>query len=150
MASLERAIEIAVLAHKGASDKSGAPYILHPLRLMFAVEYAEEKIVAVLHDVVEDSKPPHRWGMEDLKAEGFSAAVLEALDCVTARPDESYEAFVDRILPNPIARRVKMADILDNMNLLRLGREITDKDVARLRKYQRAYARLAEAALTSD
>ena len=143
MATLERAIEIAVLAHKGATDKAGAPYLIHPLRLMFAVEDADAKIVAVLHDVVEDSKPPHRWGMEELKAEGFSASVLEALDCVTARPDETYDAFVDRILPNPLARRVKVADILDNMNLTRLGRELTEKDVVRLRKYQRAYARLS-------
>jgi hypothetical protein len=145
MATLERAIEIAVLAHKGASDKAGAPYILHPLRLMFAIEDADAKIVAVLHDVVEDSKPPNRWGMEELKAEGFSAAVLAALDCVTARPDEPYDVFIDRILPNPIARRVKVADILDNMNLVRLGREITEKDVVRLRKYQRAFARLSQA-----
>jgi (p)ppGpp synthase/HD superfamily hydrolase len=146
MATLERAIEIAVLAHKGTSDKAGSPYILHPLRLMFSVEDVEAKIVAVLHDVVEDSKPPHRWDMQDLTREGFSANVLEALDCVTARPDESYDAFIDRILPNPTARRVKVADIVDNMNLLRLGREITDKDVVRLRKYQRAHAKLSQKA----
>ena len=145
MATLERAIEIAVLAHKGAADKAGAPYILHPLRVMFAIEDADAKIVAVLHDVVEDSKPPHRWGMDELEAEGFSATVLEALGCVTARPDEPYDLFIDRILPNSIARRVKVADILDNMNLTRLGREITERDVVRLRKYQRAFARLSQA-----
>jgi hypothetical protein len=143
MATLARAIEIAVLAHKGATDKAGAPYILHPLRLMFAVEDADAKIVAVLHDVVEDSKPPHRWGTEELMAEGFSLRVLDTLDCVTARPGESYDAFIDRILPNPIARRVKVADILDNMSLVRLGREITEEDVVRLRKYQRALIRLS-------
>jgi hypothetical protein len=99
MANLERAIEIAVLAHKGASDKSGAPYILHPLRLMFGIEDIEAKIVAVLHDVVEDSKPPYRWGLQELETEGFSANVIEALDCVTKRPDEPYEAFIERILP---------------------------------------------------
>jgi (p)ppGpp synthase/HD superfamily hydrolase len=147
MATLERAIEIAVLAHQGASDKSGAPYILHPLRLMFAVDDVEAKIVAVLHDVVEDSEPPHRWGLPELKAEGFSSNVLEALECVTKLPDEHYEAFIERILPNPIARRVKIADLLDNMNLVRLGRELTDKDVTRLRKYQRAFARLTEQSL---
>jgi (p)ppGpp synthase/HD superfamily hydrolase len=86
MANLERAIEIAVLTHKGASDKSGAPYILHPLRLMFGIEDIEVKIVAVLHDVVEDGKPPCRWGLQELKAEGFSANVIEAIDCVTKRP----------------------------------------------------------------
>lgn len=57
---------------------------------------------------------------------------METIDCVTKRHDELYGAFIDRILPNPIARRVKIADLLDNMNLVRLGREITDKDVARL------------------
>src|ERR1700749_1797283 len=107
MGNLERAIEIAVLTHKGASDKSGAPYILHPLRLMFATEVIEAKIVAVLHDVVEDSKPPYRWGLPELEAEGFSATVIEAIDCVTKRRDEPYEAFIDRILPNPIAGQVK-------------------------------------------
>ncbi len=145
MSTLERAIEIAVLAHKGTSDKAGAPYILHPLRLMFAVEQPEAKIVAILHDVVEDSKPPHRWGLTELRAEGFSEDVLAALDCVTARPDEPYDEFIERILPNPLARRVKIADVLDNMNVTRLGVEISDKDVARLRKYRRALARLTEA-----
>jgi (p)ppGpp synthase/HD superfamily hydrolase len=148
MAKLERAIEIAVLAHKGASDKSGAPYILHPLRLMFGIEDIEAKIVAVLHDVVENSKPPHRWGLQELETEGFSSTVIDALDCVTKRQDEAYEAFIDRILPNPIAGRVKIADLLDNMNLVRLGREITEKDVARLRKYQRALARLTKQPLS--
>ena len=142
MSTLERAIEIAVVAHKGTCDKAGAPYVLHPLRLMFAVDDPEAKIVAVLHDVVEDSKPPNRWGLEELKAEGFSDAVLAALDCVTTRADESYDAFIDRILPNPIAREVKLADVTDNMNIARLGPEISDKDVARLRKYRRALARL--------
>ena len=71
LVNLERAIKIAVLAHKGASDKSGAPYILHPLRLMFGIEDIEGKIVAILHDVVEDSKPPHRWGLQEWKRKDF-------------------------------------------------------------------------------
>jgi hypothetical protein len=104
---------------------------------MFGIEDVEAKIAAVLHDVVEDSKPPYRWGLRELEAEGFSANVIEALDCVTKRPGESYETFIMRILPNPIACRVKIADLLDNMNLVRLGGEITEKDVARLRKYLR-------------
>ena len=82
-----------------------------------------------------------------MEAEGFSAKVIEALDCVTKRQDEPYEAFIERILPNPIAGQVKIADLLDNMNLVRLGREITDKDVDRLRKYQRSLARLTEQSL---
>ena len=144
MSTLERAIEIAVLAHKGTTDKAGQPYILHPLRLMFAVDGLDCKIVAVLHDVVEDSKPPHRWGIEELRAEGFSEPVLIALECVTAREGESYDQFIDRIMPNPLARRVKIADVTDNMNVTRLCAEISDKDVARLRKYRAALARLTE------
>jgi (p)ppGpp synthase/HD superfamily hydrolase len=119
MAKLERAIGIAVLAHKEASDKSGAPYILHPLRLMFGMEDIEAKIVAVLHDVVEDSKPPHRWGLEELEEEGFSANVIEAIDCVTKRPGEPYETFIERILPNPIACQVKIAKRSESALLVR-------------------------------
>jgi hypothetical protein len=142
VATLERAIEIAVLAHKGARDKAGAPYVLHPLRLMFAVDDPDAKIVAVLHDVVEDSKPPNRFDVETLRAEGFSEPVLAALDCVAARPNESYDAFIDRILPNPIARAVKIADVTDNLDIRRLGPDISDRDVERMRKYRRALARL--------
>ncbi len=69
-------------------------------------------------------------------------------DCVTKRPGECYETFIERILPNPIACLVKIADLLDNMNLVRLGREITEKDVARLRKYQRPLARLTKQELS--
>ncbi len=143
MATLERAIEIAVLAHKGARDKAGAPYVLHPLRLMFAVSEPDAKIVAILHDVAEDSRPPYRFGFDELRAEGFSETVLAALDCVTAREGESYDAFIERILPNPIARMVKIADVTDNLDVRRLGAEITDRDVERIRKYRRALAKLS-------
>ena len=74
--NLERAIEIAVQAHKGASDKGGAPYILHPLAVMHNLDTDDEKIVAVLHDVVEDTK----WTFEKLLGEGFSVTVVDALD----------------------------------------------------------------------
>jgi hypothetical protein len=108
------------------------------------VEDPNAKIVAVLHDVVEDSKPPHRFGFYELRAEGFSEPVLSALDCVTARSGESYDAFIDRILPNPLARSVKIADITDNLDVRRLGPEISDRDVERIRKYRRALSRLKE------
>jgi hypothetical protein len=114
---------------------------------MFGIEEMEAKIVAVLHDLVEDSNLRIAGGLQELQAEGFSANVIEALDCVTKRHDEPYGAFIDRILPNPIAGRAKIADLLDNMNLVRRGREITENDVARLRKYQRALARLTKQSL---
>ena len=131
---LERAIEIAVEAHKGQIDKGGSPYILHPLRVMMSVDLELEKIVAVLHDVVEDSN----WTFEDLLAEGFSIEVIEALQSVTKEsPDEDYDLFIQRAMQNPIARKVKIADLRDNLDVTRIS-EITDTDVKRINKYKKA------------
>jgi (p)ppGpp synthase/HD superfamily hydrolase len=134
---LERAIEIAVEAHRGQKDKYGAPYILHPLRVMSRLEDTAGKIVAILHDVVEDTD----WTFKDLKKEGFPKAILDALDCVTRRDNESYEEFVKRSASNPLARRVKLADLEDNMDLRRIP-VMTEKDLERLKKYHKAWKRL--------
>ncbi len=83
---------------EGAVDKARQPYILHPLRLMMRVETEAEKIVAVLHDVVEDSQPPRRWGFDELRREGFSEPVLAALEWVTRREGETCEEFIRRSL----------------------------------------------------
>jgi len=137
MADLETAIAIAVEAHRGQTDKAGQPYILHPLRVMFNLDAEEERIVAVMHDVVEDSE----LTLDDLRARGFSKEVLEALEAVTRRPGESgdagYAAFVERAAGNPIGRRVKIADLLDNMDLTRLA-ELGESDMRRLDKYLKA------------
>src|SRR5581483_9548844 len=109
---LERAIEIAVRAHHGQRDKSGAPYILHPLRLMLQVRRPEEKMTAVLHDVVEDSD----WTLAKLRKEGFPKSVLMAVDHLTRRKTESDEAFVGRAIRNPLARKLKVRDLEDNLN----------------------------------
>ena len=131
---LERAIEIAVEAHKGQIDKGGSPYILHPLRVMMSVDGELEKIVAVLHDVVEDSD----WTFEALVAEGFSIEVIEALKSVTKNSDnEDYDSFIQRAIGNPIGRKVKIADIRDNLDVTRIS-DITDKDVKRINKYKKA------------
>ena len=137
--NLERAIEIAVEAHKGVLDKGGNPYVLHPLRMMFAVKTEEEKIVAVLHDVIEDA---FGWDFERLEKEGFSAAVIDALRSVTKiTEDEDYDAFIERAMSNSIGRQVKIADIRDNLDVTRIG-ELTEKDMTRLNKYKKALARL--------
>lgn len=132
---LERAIEIAVEAHKGQVDKAGAPYVLHPLRMMIRMGSEPEKLTAVLHDVVEDGPG---WTFDRLRSEGFSAAVLEALECITKRDGEPYEEFIQRSAGNPIARQVKLADLEDNMNILRIAQP-TEKDWVRLKKYHRAW-----------
>ncbi len=138
---LEKAIEIAIKAHKGQTDKAGQPYILHLLRVMLAGKTKEEQICGVLHDIVEDTE----WSFEDLQQAGFSETVVDALKCVTKTSEnENYNHFIDRILSNPLAIRVKINDLTDNMDLSRLH-TITDKDKLRLEKYKKAYNRLIEA-----
>ena len=138
MSTLERAIEIATEAHRGQFDKAGNDYIGHPLRVMAAGKTTEEKIVGVLHDVIEDTD----WTFERLAAEGFSAEVIEALRCVTKLSEnEPYDKFIARVKANPLAVAVKLNDLTDNMDIRRLP-YISDKDVKRLKKYLKAYKQL--------
>ena len=132
--NLERAIEIAQEAHKGVKDKGGHDYINHPIRVMHAMSNDQEKIVAILHDVVEDSD----WTFERLKEEGFEDSVIESLRCVTKySEEEDYQEFIKRAATNKIATKVKMADIEDNLDLSRLG-TLTEKDLTRIKKYKKA------------
>ena len=133
MSTLERAIVIAAEAHAGQVDKAGAPYVLHPLRMMLRLSTSDEMIAAVLHDVVEDCG----LSLEMLRADGFSEQVLEAIDSVTRRAEESYEEFVLRAASNSIGRRVKLADLRDNSDLSRI-KHPTARDYARVEKYRRA------------
>ena len=140
MSIIERAIEIALLAHKGQKDKSGVEYILHPLRVMERGRTEVEKICGVLHDVVEDSN----WTIEDLINEGFSEEIISAIKCLTKKTDnEDYDEFIERVAKDPIAVQVKLNDLLDNMDITRLD-EIREHDLHRLNKYLRAYKRLNE------
>jgi len=140
MSTLAKAIEIAVCAHKGQKDKSGADYILHPLRVMERGKTEVEKICGVLHDVVEDSD----WTFEKLENEGFSAEVIETLRCVTKNSEnEEYDKFIDRIFQNSIAVQVKINDLLDNMDVTRF-KELNEWDLKRLNKYLKAYWKLKE------
>ena len=137
MTNLEKAIAIAVEAHAGQVQKNGDPYVLHPLHLMMQMETEAEKIAAVLHDVVEDTE----WSLADLQAEGFSDEVLVAIGLLTSQPHMTYEQFIEEIAPNPLARKVKLADIAHNMDVRRLP-TITMKDVDRLIQYRAAFERL--------
>ncbi|MHC8401449.1 HD domain-containing protein [Pseudomonas sp. MDT1-17] len=131
--TLERAIAIAATAHEGQVDKGGSPYILHPLKVMLRVTTLEERIVAVLHDVVEDCG----ISLDDLRKEGFSEAVLTAIESLTKVPGESYEAFVERAAQNPIGRVVKLADLEENSDLSRISQPSWE-DLERIEKYRRA------------
>lgn len=131
MPTLEKAIALAATAHSGQTDKAGQPYVLHPLRLMLAVQTAHERMAAVLHDVVEDTTV----SFEDLAREGFPEPVLAAVEALTKRPGESRIEAAQRAAAHPIARVVKLADVADNMDLGRIA-EPTEKDYARLKEYE--------------
>ena len=138
MSTIEKAIEIAVAAHKGQKDKSGADYILHSLRVMERGKSEIEKICGVLHDVLEDSE----WTFEKLENEGFSNEVIAVLRCITKESEkEDYDVFINRIAQNPIAIEVKINDLLDNMDITRL-KELNEEDVKRLNKYLKAFWKL--------
>jgi (p)ppGpp synthase/HD superfamily hydrolase len=136
---LGKAIEIAVSAHAGQVDKGGQPYILHPLWVMSQVRHLGDDymIVAVLHDVVEDTN----WTFDMLKNEGFSFKVITALHFLTHQPTVSYDDYIKNITINDIAVKIKMKDIEHNSRITRL-KGLRKKDFDRLEKYHRAYTYL--------
>ena len=138
MADLQRALEIAISAHKGQLQKNGLPYILHPLSLMHTVTSVEAKIAAVLHDVVEDTD----WELTALESEGFSPTVIEALNFLTHQSGDSYDAYIDKISGNDLAKEVKLADLKDNMNIRRII-NLDANDLKRLERYHKAWKKLS-------
>lgn len=130
---LEKAIIIATNAHRGQVDKGGYAYILHPLRVMMKCEKIEEKIVAILHDVIEDTEIT----LEDLRKEGFPSNILDGIDGVTRKDDETYFQFIERAKLNKLSRIVKLHDLEDNMDISRIP-EPTAKDFSRLKRYKKA------------
>lgn len=136
---LEKAIQIAIEAHQGQTDRAGTSYILHLIRVMNAGQTKNEKICGILHDLVEDTP----WTFEALRKEGFSEEVISALVCVTKQPNETYTHFIERIKKNSLATKVKLNDLRDNMDITRLT-FITEEDTQRLNKYLKAYHSLSE------
>jgi len=137
VSTIEKAVQLAAKAHEGRKDKAGAPYILHLLRVMLAMSTADDMMAAVLHDIVEDTDT----SLDDLRDAGFSDEIVRAIDALSRHRGELYESFTSRVAQNPMARRVKLADLEDNMDLTRFEK-ITDKDIDRWRKYLRAWRRL--------
>lgn len=134
---LETAISIAVDAHKGRKDRYGAPFILHPLRVMARMETSQERTVAVLHDIVEKTA----WTVDKLHQVGFPVEITEPLQCLTKKSGETYDSLIQRAASNPVARQVKIADLEDNMDPRRM-RRIGEEDRERLQKYLKAWLEL--------
>lgn len=135
MATLEQAIAFAAKQHEDQVDKANAPYILHPLRVMLNVPSMDHKIIAVLHDVLEDTET----SIADLQALGFQAHIIDAIVALTKQDGESRIEAAQRTVQNPLARVVKLADITDNMDLSRVPSP-TAKDFERMEQYQQVRA----------
>ncbi|HEY3368304.1 MAG TPA: HD domain-containing protein [Symbiobacteriaceae bacterium] len=128
-----KAIELAARHHAGAVDKGGAPYILHPMRVMMRVATSEERMAAAMHDLIEDCGVTPA----DLLGEGFPREVVDAVVALTRGPGETYLDFVRRAKGNAIARAVKIADIQDNLDLSRIP-DPAANDHARVDRYRQA------------
>ncbi|WP_299409076.1 GTP pyrophosphokinase [Acaryochloris sp. IP29b_bin.148] len=136
---LTDAIALSHTCHADQVDKAGNPYVSHPLRVMKALTTPAEKIVGVLHDAVEDSA----LTLPDLVDAGFPPRIVAAIDAITKRPNEPYETYLARVMANPIALRVKIADMTDNMDMSRIAHP-THQDWARLKKYEAILPRLQQ------
>jgi len=134
---IEKSLEIALKAYTGQTDKAGKTYILHPLRLMAQMETEEEMSVALLHDVIEDSDIT----AEDLLNSGIPPTVVNAVQSLTKIKGESYEKFIERVLKNKLASKIKKIDIEDNINVLRLD-SVSEKDLERIARYHRAWRQI--------
>lgn len=139
---LSKAILIATNAHDGQFDKGGTPYILHPLKVMHYTRSTDPEIlaIAVMHDVIEDTKVTYK----DLRDAGITERVIEGVRALTKVPGETYEEYKARVKMNPDARIVKMADLRHNSDIRRL-KGVTQKDIARIAKYHEFYLELKAA-----
>ena len=134
----DQALRISIKAHKGQKDKSGREYVMHPIRVAERCKNPKAKIVALLHDTIEDTDIT----IEYLLKNGFPEEIINGVLSVTKQAGETYEDFVRRAAKNALGKEVKQADLEDNMDIRRL-KEITDDDIARLRKYLKSWQYLA-------
>ncbi|HVF25240.1 MAG TPA: hypothetical protein VNA23_05080 [Anaerolineales bacterium] len=134
MQLIEKSLYIALRAYAGKTDKAGREYIHHPLRVMAKMKTDLEMSVALLHDVIEDSDITAK----QLLAEGIPAKVVEAVICLSRNENEDYQDFVGRTKKNELAAKIKIADIEDNIDVLRLA-SLDEYDLTRIKKYHSAW-----------
>jgi (p)ppGpp synthase/HD superfamily hydrolase len=136
---LGKVLVLATNAHAGQFDKGGKPYILHPLKVMHYLKSDDEELqcIALLHDVIEDTKTT--W--QDLRDIGCTERVIEAVSALTKMPGQSYDEYKFEVFENVDAMRVKMADLRHNTDIRRL-KGVTQKDLDRLAKYNQFYIEL--------
>jgi len=139
MADLDEALRIATVAHQGQQDRYGFPYILHPVRVMLRLDTEDEKIVALLHDVLEKSS----WTLTDLRRAGFGEKLLAAVDSLTKQEGEPYLDYIVRASKDLLAKRVKQADLQDHIDLI-IDRGSPEHDRPRMLRYREAMRTLLE------
>jgi len=140
MNHLENAIIIATNAHMGQFDKAGAPYILHPLRVMMRMPTIDGKIVAIFHDVIEDTAVT----LKDLIFEGFTDKVVCAIDSMTRCKNEAYDAYLNRVISDKLTSECKLEDMRDNSNIYRLHK-IAKHHLKMIAKYHKGTLKILEA-----
>lgn len=136
----ERALTLASVKHAAKKDKAGAPYMLHVIRVMMGVETQHDQIVALLHDLLEDTDVTKN----DLLDFGFNEDTVKQVELLTRRGDEDYMDYIKRLSVDDSAIRVKLSDLFDNQNRTRLKEQLTEADILRLNKYHRAEEYLLE------
>ena len=141
----KKAMKLMIKYHKGQTDRAGLPYMLHPWHVAEQMLFSESTIVALLHDIIEDTE----CTIAILHKEGFSERVIEAVDILTHRKEDSYDEYINRISTNMLATEVKIEDLKHNMNLGRL-KKVNDKDWERRRRYEKSLALLKEVYKTFD
>ncbi|HOZ41022.1 MAG: phosphohydrolase [Flavobacteriales bacterium] len=134
---LETAIRLAAKVHKGQTDRFGKPYILHVMRVMMRGHDFDEQVLGALHDVLERST----LTMAELEKKGFAPRVLKAMAHITRIPEETYEQYIDRVMEDPLAIRVKIHDLADKMDLLHVD-QLDPSDLKRYNKQLAAYHRM--------
>lgn len=141
-ATIDDALELAVINFRGIEDKDGEPYILHCLRVMHGVSGPVAQQVAILHDLVEDAGVT----LEDLRNRGFAEEVVTAIDLMTHREQDNYAEYVIRLKPNSIAKQVKLADLRDNSSLDRVlyRSDRLQSDLLRVQRYLLSYQFLSD------
>ncbi len=136
----ERALALATLNHAGQVDKAGEPYVMHVIRVMQGVHDHDEKIIALLHDLIEDTTIT----VEDLMGFGFSQQTIHSVKLLTRDPKEDYMDYIKKLSHDRRARHVKLSDLRDNQDHTRLKNPMTEESQIRLAKYQKAEAFLRE------
>jgi (p)ppGpp synthase/HD superfamily hydrolase len=137
---LEKAIELALKYHKGQiKNGTGEEFILHVLRVMLKMNTEDEKIAAVLHDVIEKSN----CTLEDLKKHGFSDKIVNTVDALSKRKGEDYSDYIKRVKKDPVAVKIKIADLEDNMDLKNM-KELTQVDIEKMNRRKKYFRELKE------